>query len=232
MDMLKARISEIFESIQGEGILVGVRQLFIRFSDCNLSCIYCDTVTNLDHCVDYISNKILTNPISIDYVQSLIDKCGNIHSICFTGGEPLLYADFIRSLRKTKKFYLETNMTLPNQAKKLKFVDYVAGDLKIRESGNPNYETILENTIKSFKIRRNTRRRITFCKIVLPSKFNADEILNSAELIKNYVCCFVLQPVFGVKIDEIDEILKLQKRMLDIKDTRLIPQVHKYLGIK
>ena len=101
--------------------------------------------------------------------------------------------------------------------------------LKSKTVSNPNYESLLENTIKSFKILRNTRRRITFCKIVLPSKFNADEILNSAELIENYVCCFVLQPVFGVKIDEI---LKLQKRMLDIKDTRLIPQVHKYLGVK
>ena len=33
-----ADVAEIFESIQGEGILVGVGQIFIRFARCNLSC--------------------------------------------------------------------------------------------------------------------------------------------------------------------------------------------------
>ncbi len=227
--MRKAKINEIFESIQGEGILVGVRQLFIRFFGCNLRCNYCDTPMEGNVCTDYVANRIIENPISSGYIQSLVDNSENIHSVCFTGGEPMLYADFISSLKKTKPFYLETNMSLPEQAKKLKFVDYVAGDLKVREAGNPNYDELLENTIKSFRILRNGRGRLTFCKIVLPAKFDSEEVENSAELIKDYVYCFVLQPVFGVKIDEI---LRLQKRMMNFKDTRLIPQVHKYLGVK
>ncbi|HPX77174.1 MAG TPA: 7-carboxy-7-deazaguanine synthase QueE, partial [Methanobacterium sp.] len=40
---MNTRISEIFSSIQGEGKLVGRRQVFIRFSGCNLTCNYCDT---------------------------------------------------------------------------------------------------------------------------------------------------------------------------------------------
>ncbi len=227
--MREAKISEIFESIQGEGILVGIRQLFIRFLGCNLRCNYCDTPTNNDACIDYITNRIIKNPVSLKYVQSLIDNSKNIHSVCFTGGEPLLYADFISSLRKTKPFYLETNMSLPEQAKKLKFVDYVAGDLKVREAGNPDYDSLLENTVRSFKILRNTKRRLTFCKIVLPAEFDMEEVENSAESIKDYVYCFVLQPVFGVKIDRI---LKLQKRIMRFKDARVIPQVHKYLGVR
>ena len=226
---MKANVSEIFESIQGEGILVGVRQLFIRFSECNLRCYYCDTVTDREKCKDFVSRKTLRNPISLEYIQSLVDNAKCIHSVCFTGGEPMLYADFISSLRKTKPFYLETNMSLPEQAEKLKFVDYVAGDLKIREAGNPNYEELLERTVRSFKILRNCGKRLTFCKIVLPEKFDGEEVLSSAELIKDYVYCFVLQPVFGVKLDEI---LRLQKRMIEFKDTRLIPQVHKYLGVR
>ena len=37
------QISEIFSSIQGEGYLAGRRQIFIRLSECNLDCSYCDT---------------------------------------------------------------------------------------------------------------------------------------------------------------------------------------------
>lgn len=41
--MIKANINEIFASIQGEGRYVGEKQLFVRFSSCNLKCAYCDT---------------------------------------------------------------------------------------------------------------------------------------------------------------------------------------------
>lgn len=39
----KTKIREIFTSIQGEGLYIGVKQLFIRFCGCNLKCDYCDT---------------------------------------------------------------------------------------------------------------------------------------------------------------------------------------------
>lgn len=225
---MMGRISEIFESIQGEGILVGVRQLFIRFCGCNLNCYYCDTVKESEFCIDHVSGKTLQNPVSSEYVQNIIDSV-KVHSVSFTGGEPMLQAEFIRALSKNKPFYLESNMTLPDKAKKLRFVDFVAGDLKIREAGLSDYETLLENTFKSFKILRNTRMRKTFCKIVLPSEFKEEEVLNSSYQIKDYVECFVLQPVFGSKLENI---FKLQKKMNEFADTRIIPQVHKLLGVR
>lgn len=225
---MNARISEIFESIQGEGILVGVRQLFIRFCGCNLNCYYCDTLKDSDVCVDHVNGKTLKNPVSLEYVQKLIDSA-RVHSVSLTGGEPMLHAEFIRSLRRTKPFYLESNMSLPEKAKILRFVDFVAGDLKVRESKNADYEDLLERTFESFKILRNTRKRRTFCKIVLPSEFNAEELLNSAMQIKDYVECFVLQPVFGSKLENI---FKLQRKMIEFADTRVIPQVHKFIGVR
>ncbi len=228
---MRAEISEIFESIQGEGILIGVRQIFVRFARCNLACTYCDTAKNSEFCMDYISNRRLKNPISVEYVSSVI-RSAKVHSISFTGGEPLLYADFIRNVEKFKPFYLETNMTLPDEAKKIKdIVDFVAGDFKVREAlPNFNYGEIIESTVRCFKILRNRRGRLTFCKIVLPNSFDSDEIITNAESVKDYVECFVLQPVFGHKNIEI--VLNLQKKLMDIKDTRVIPQVHKYLGVR
>jgi organic radical activating enzyme len=225
---MKANLSEIFYSVQGEGILVGVRQLFIRFSGCNLSCYYCDTKAS-GQCMDFTAGKELKNPVHLDYIQKKINEAKEIHSVCFTGGEPMLYADLIASLNSELPFYLESNMSLPQEARKLRFVEFVAGDLKVREAGNPEYEELIENTIKSFKILKNTRKRLTFCKIVLPERFDSEEVLNSAYAIKDFVYCFVLQPVFGSKVDEI---LLLQKKMINFKDTRLIPQVHKYLGVR
>lgn len=226
---MKARISEIFYSIQGEGIYCGVRQLFIRFSGCNLNCYYCDTRYG-EKCMDYTSGRVLENPVSLDYIQGLIDTSKNIHSVSFTGGEPLLHAEFISKLEKTKRFYLESNMTVPEKAKKLRHFDIVAGDLKVKEAfRDQDYEEIYEKTVRTFKILKNSRKRTTFAKIVLPDKFDFEEVIWRSEGIKDYVCCFVLQPVFG---SNAENILKLQKMMLEIADdVRVIPQVHKYLGV-
>src|SRR5881227_32508 len=43
----KARLVEVFSSIQGEGILVGHRQVFVRTYGCNLRCTYCDSPETL-----------------------------------------------------------------------------------------------------------------------------------------------------------------------------------------
>lgn len=93
------KINEIFMSLQGEGSRVGTKNIFIRFSKCNLACYFCDT--------EFESGKIMTK-------EDILDAIGdfNCKNIIMTGGEPLLQVDKdLFDLLKQKGYFLciETN---------------------------------------------------------------------------------------------------------------------------
>jgi 7-carboxy-7-deazaguanine synthase len=75
------KISEIFYSIQGEGMLVGVPSVFVRTSGCNLRCTWCDT--------PYTSWSPEGEERSIDDVVARAKAFGASHAVV-TGGEPML----------------------------------------------------------------------------------------------------------------------------------------------
>jgi len=139
-------LSEIFSSIQGEGGTVrgscfGKRQIFLRFSGCNLAegeygskgCFWCDSIESQKFNVDYLKYEIIPNsekfkqaknPINslniTEFIKALITP--DLHSFSFTGGEPLCQLNFILNISKELKkcfpkiaLYLETNGSiLPN----------------------------------------------------------------------------------------------------------------------
>ncbi len=96
------KINEIFYSIQGESRYAGFPCVFIRLSQCNLECSYCDTKyaneVNFEYSCEDIINKINS------YDCNLVE---------ITGGEPLLQNevyDLIKILYdKDKTVLLETN---------------------------------------------------------------------------------------------------------------------------
>ena len=65
-----AKISEIFDSIQGEGPYVGCRQIFIRFCGCNILCDYCDT--EFDKGEKYTVKQLVDKIKTFDLQLSLI----------------------------------------------------------------------------------------------------------------------------------------------------------------
>jgi len=97
-------VSEIFETIQGEGPLMGRPMLFIRLSGCNLSCEWCDT--------KYAQED--GKEVELGEVVDAITQ-SDLYYVCWTGGEPLLQVEDILMVTKRtmhKGHCLETNGTL------------------------------------------------------------------------------------------------------------------------
>ena len=82
------RISEIFHSIQGEGLLLGVPSVFVRTSGCNLRCRWCDT--------PYASWNPEGEEMSIEQILERVRGYGCRH-VVLTGGEPMIASE-IREL--------------------------------------------------------------------------------------------------------------------------------------
>ena len=72
------RITELFHSLQGESVTVGLPSVFIRLTGCPLRCQYCDTA------YAFSGGEMREIDDIIAHVASY--KC---HHVCVTGGEPL-----------------------------------------------------------------------------------------------------------------------------------------------
>lgn len=79
------RISEIFFSVQGEGILAGVPSVFVRTSGCNLRCSWCDT--------PYTSWQPEGETLSLDEILDRVAAFPAARHVVITGGEPMLAPD-------------------------------------------------------------------------------------------------------------------------------------------
>ncbi|MBN2110698.1 MAG: 7-carboxy-7-deazaguanine synthase QueE [Methanosarcinaceae archaeon] len=236
---MHAPVSEVFCSVQGEGPYVGSRQAFVRFAGCNLSCPYCDTPKESPETCRFEENPgsgsftYLENPLSGDAIERMVSSFSKIHSVSLTGGEPLLRADLISGLNVSSPLYLESNMTLPQMAKKIRDkVSYVSGDFKLIPSSSvEDFEDHIERSIECFRILKNRKGRDCFCKIVVTRDIDAEDVEAVVGAIRDYISCLVLQPVS--QADSLPKpgcLLDLQERLLGHVDTRIIPQTHKMWG--
>ncbi|HPT28512.1 MAG TPA: 7-carboxy-7-deazaguanine synthase QueE [Bryobacteraceae bacterium] len=76
------RISEVFASIQGEGMLSGIPSLFIRTSGCNLRCRWCDT--------PYASWAPEGEDWTVDRIVDWVAQQPVYRHAVLTGGEPMI----------------------------------------------------------------------------------------------------------------------------------------------
>lgn len=105
-DLLK--ITEIFPSIQGEGLRQGEATLFVRLSGCNFKCAFCDTKYAWEGGKDYTTEQVL------EKIKKMKRRFP-AEWVCLTGGEPLLQelGTLIRKLKREKfRIQVETNGTI------------------------------------------------------------------------------------------------------------------------
>lgn len=242
-------IREMFSSIQGEGMLAGRRQVFIRLTECNLDCSYCDTQhQKSDTCsmeTEPGSNRFhpIKQPLSL---STVLDTCADWtrqlphahHSISLTGGEPLLSSDVLKGwlpeLRRVLPIHLETNGTMHVALEEvIQHLEYISMDMKL-----PSTSACTDNLWDLHRLFLKSARAVNVSvKLVIGDDSTREELLQACDIIATVdpEIPLFLQPVTlpGGKVG-ISAVHLLQFQGIAaarLPDVRVIPQMHKLLGV-
>ncbi|MBM3475617.1 MAG: 7-carboxy-7-deazaguanine synthase QueE [Armatimonadetes bacterium] len=255
---MKAPVAEVFSSVQGEGLYVGVRQVFVRTYGCDLSCTYCDTPASraqtgpcrIEQAPGADTWAEVANPVEAEFVlrtiSTMADGPGRHHSVSITGGEPLLHPEFVAELAAGAhglglRVYLETNgQRVEELASVIGHIDIVAMDAKLPSSQvhDPGFdaEAFLRRSMDFLRI---ARRKSVFVKVICAADAREAEIEDVARGIAEQSpdVPLVLQPATpryrGEDAVGAAELLRWQDvAARHLRDVRVIPQCHRMMGVR
>jgi len=244
-----ADLIEIFSSIQGEGVLIGHRQVFIRFMGCNLACEYCDTnaginaeICKVERTPGRLDFQEVSSPVPMQTVCELLQRWQGgwpkvHHSISLTGGEPLLHADVLHEwlpqLKQILPIHLETNGVLHLALSRIiNQVDTISMDIKLPSSAGVTHLWEEHHRFLEIAVQRDVS-----VKIVVNSSTELWEIQRAAAIIKavDENVPLIIQPEtaedLSINISSLG-LFELQEIAADIiPDVRVIPQTHRFIGL-
>lgn len=205
------KISEIFFSIQGEGIQVGYPTVFLRLFACDLRCSWCDTMYAVE-------GKDFENLDGKDVLKEIYKY--DCKRLCITGGEPLLQESKVVKLSEELSkdgffIILETSghKKPPDIFNESNFL--ISMDCKCPSSGmekRMNFD-LFELLGKKDQL-----------KFVIADKNDYEYAKRTLE--KYHIKASVLfQPVYSKNLDWLAEAV-LRDRLTNI---RIIPQIHKII---
>ena len=204
-------INEIYESIQGEGLLSGTPSVFVRLQGCNLRCPWCDQPEAL---------SFTKEKTSLEHILQQVENSAFKH-VVITGGEPMAHPEIgklVNSLlEEGYSVQIETNGTLWVNS-----LEPVASRIHITCSPKAVAEYFVHP-----KVRKHAKEL----------KFIVDEELSSSVLLRKDFVSFlkdgkvVLQPE-GNRKDMFHKAIEFQRELSAFGYTlRVIPQMHKLFGV-
>lgn len=132
------RVSELFESVQGEGPSAGDPCVFLRLAHCNLRCSWCDTKYSWDFRNYPIDRETRLEPVA-DLAQRIAAL--GVGRLVITGGEPLIQASGLAELLALVPadwaVEVETNGTLEPPLELYRRVTQWNVSPKLANSGEP-----------------------------------------------------------------------------------------------
>lgn len=157
---LKNGNAEIFATVQGEGLSVGMPSVFVRLADCNLRCSWCDTKytwdwSSYDRTVETVELDVA------DVMQRVVELAGpGIRNAIFTGGEPLLQQVDLASLGQRLRaegfrLEVETNATVQPSEALAACIDQWNVSPKLASSGNGDRARHRGSVLEWFAARPN-----------------------------------------------------------------------------
>jgi 7-carboxy-7-deazaguanine synthase len=179
------RVNEIFgPTIQGEGKSAGKKVLFLRLTECNLYCVWCDTPytwnwkgTDFEHPVKH--DKLLETHLMSDedILKSLRGLDTGAKSLVVSGGEPLIQQKRLASLLKTLhseawRVEIETNGTVSPTKDIVGSVSQINCSPKLSSAKIPYNKRIKSNTLAAL----NSCDKTNF-KFVVANNADAQELL-------------------------------------------------------
>lgn len=165
------RLSEVFDSLQGEGVNVGMPCRFVRLALCNLHCHYCDTKYTWDF--ERFDYEREVREVSVASVAEQISSAPARH-VVLTGGEPLLQqralARALESVPPEVFIEVETNGTRVPLPALLSRIDQWNVSPKLSSAGDPEELRIKPEALSAL---RDSGR--AYLKLVVKTERDRDE---------------------------------------------------------
>lgn len=200
-------ITEMFESIQGEGPLIGIPMMFVRTNRCNLRCKWCDSTYTFSGGHEY----------PLEYILGEVSKSSK-EWVCFTGGEPLIQRDapaFVEGMTAMgKKVLIETSGSI-SIAEYVRMENTVI-DMDIK---TPSSEEQGSLEMHNLELLRST----DYVKFVIADERDFGYAVDFIKKLRKDIPV-VFQPAWGGSLKDLAE--KILRYDLNV---RVLPQLHKLM---